>query len=67
MDTVARAKELCEERNLSMYEMAILSHVSYSTLKSAEARGGQLSVDTIEQLCTGLGITLAQFFTVKGS
>ncbi len=65
MNTVARAKELAEERNLSLYSLATISHVPYSTIKSAEVRGSQLAVDTIEQLCTGLGITLAQFFTVK--
>jgi hypothetical protein len=26
-------------------------------------RGGQLTVDTIELICRGLGITLARFFT----
>ena len=67
MNTVARAKELAEERNLTLHGLAIISHVPYSTIKSAEIRGSQLAVDTIERLCAGLGITLAQFFTVKGA
>jgi hypothetical protein len=28
----------------------------------AETRGTQLSIDTIERICIGLGITLADFF-----
>lgn len=63
MDTAKRVKELADERSLSLFQLARNSGVSYSTLKNAEDRGGQLSVDTIERLCTGLGITMAEFFT----
>ena len=65
MNTVTRAKELAEERDLTLHSLAKISHVPYSTIKSAEFRGSQLTVDTIEQLCAGLGITLAQFFSEK--
>lgn len=65
MNTVARVKELADERNLSFFKLANISGVSYKTLKSTEDRGGQLQVDTIEKICQGLGITLAEFFSVK--
>ena len=32
-----------------------------------EARGGQLTVDTIERICQGLNITMAEFFTERGT
>ena len=66
MDTAKRVKELAEERNLSMYQLAQTCGVSYSTLKNAEDRGSQLSLDTVERLCAGLGITMAEFFIAPG-
>ena len=65
MDTYKRLNELLEERDLSLYQAAKLSHLSRSTLTNARDRGGQLSVDTIERVCEGLGLTLAEFFVVQ--
>lgn len=62
MDTVARVKELTEDRNITFYRLAQISGVSYTTLKNAEARGGQLSVDSIERICEKLGIPVYEFF-----
>lgn len=58
-----RVEELAAERKLSLFKLAQKCDVSYSTLKSARQSGGQLAVDTIEIICTGLGITMAEFFT----
>ena len=66
MDTFGRLNELLTERNLTLYQASKLSNVPRSTLTNARNRGGQLSVDTIEQLCDALGITLSEFFTVRG-
>ena len=62
MDTMARLKELAAERHLSLIELARQCSVPYSTLKSKEKRGGQLTVDTIAQICHGLHIPLWTFF-----
>lgn len=59
---MARLKALSESQGLSLYAVAKKSGVSYSTLKMVEQRKGQLSVDTIEHLCSGLGITMSEFF-----
>ena len=67
MNTVARVKELAKERNLSLRGLAQACNVPYSTLKNTELRCGQLSVDTIEQICIGLGIPVSLFFTEKGA
>ena len=66
MNTIARVKELANERNLTFYDLSALCDVSYNTLRSAEKRGSQLTVDTIELICAGLNISLADFFTEKG-
>jgi transcriptional regulator with XRE-family HTH domain len=63
MDTVARVRELAAQRGLSLAELSRLCGVPYSTLKNTELRGGQLTVPTIELVCTGLGIPLYRFFT----
>lgn len=62
MDTVARVYALLNERNMSLYQLARISGVSHSTIKTTEKRGGQLTVETIERLCDGLGISLCEFF-----
>ena len=67
MDTISRVRELAAERNLSLHALALVCDVPYSTLKNTEQRGGQLSVDTVERICLGLGIPLSLFFVEKGA
>lgn len=62
MDTIARVLELAEERNLTMYQLALLSGISFSTIQTTKKRGGQLTVDTIERICNGLDIPMTRFF-----
>ena len=62
MDTIARLKELTGERGISLYRLSQLCDISYSTLKNAEARSGQLSLDSSERICDKLGIPLYEFF-----
>ena len=56
MDTIARLKELTSERNISLYQLSKICDISYSTLKNAESRNGQLSLDSIERICFKLDI-----------
>lgn len=63
MNTVNRVKELADERNLTLYALAKKCGISHSTLINTQARGGQLTIDTLERICQGLGITMAEFFT----
>lgn len=62
MDTIARLKELTSERNISLYQLSKICDISYSTLKNAESRNGQLSLDSIERICFKLDIPLYEFF-----
>lgn len=65
MNTVERVYDLIEERDISLYQLARMSGVSYSTVKTTEKRGGQLTVDTIERICAALQITMSEFFSVE--
>lgn len=62
MNTITRVYELLDDRALSLTKQAEMSGVAYSTIKMAESRNTQLSVDTIERICNALGITLSEFF-----
>ena len=65
MNTVERAKELARARGMTLSQLAKHCSISYSTLKSAEERHSQLSVDTIELICSRLNITLSEFFAER--
>ncbi len=55
-------KELCEERNWSIYQLAKQSGISYSTLNNLFHRQNIPSIPTLMKLCDGFGITLSEFF-----
>ena len=62
MNTIERVLELANERNLSLFSLSKQCQVPYSTLKNAEVRQTQLAVDTIELICSGIGISMSDFF-----
>jgi len=62
VDTIKRVQDLMQERNMNLCVLAKKSGIAYSTIQTTARRGGQLSVDTIERICSGLGITLKDFF-----
>ena len=62
MDTIARVHELADAQDMTMYRLAQISGISMTTIRMSERRGGQLKIDTIEQICKALGITLSAFF-----
>ncbi len=62
MDTKRRIRDLMEERGWSEYRLAIASGLSQSTIANIFNRNTTPSVATLESICQGFGITLAQFF-----
>ncbi|MBQ7045295.1 MAG: helix-turn-helix transcriptional regulator [Clostridia bacterium] len=64
-DVVAkRFKELCEERNIKLNELANISGVTPSTAYSmVDESRRDVSIVTIKKFCDGLEITLGQFFS----
>ena len=64
LNTHARLDELLHERNMTLYQLCQSGNIPYTTLRVSRCRGSQLSVDTIEQICKVLGISMAEFFTV---
>lgn len=62
VDTIKRVQDLMQARDMNLCVLAKKCGISYSTIQTTARRGGQLSVETIERICQGLGITLKDFF-----
>ena len=64
-DVVAkRFKEICEERNIKINELANISGVTPSTAYSMmDDNRRDISLTTIKKFCDGLEITLGEFFS----
>ena len=62
MDAKSRIRQLMDERSWSEYRLAIASGLSQSTVANIFNRNTTPSVATLESICAGFGITLAQFF-----
>ena len=58
-----RLLELCRDHELSLNDLARVSDVPLSTIKNIlNGASKNPGITTINKICTGLGITLAEFF-----
>ena len=62
MDTNGRIREILNERKWTEYRLAKESGLSQSTIANLFKRNTVPSISTLEAICNGFGITLAQFF-----
>lgn len=63
---VSRFKELCEQRNIKINELANISGVTPSTAYSMmDSTRHDISIITIKKFCDGLDITLGEFFSTS--
>ena len=63
MDTNERLRRLLNESGWSEYRLAKKCGLSQSTLANIFKRNTVPSISTLEAICNGFGITLAQFFS----
>lgn len=63
MDVTKKLAMLLEDRGWSEYRLAKESNLPHSTVLNIFQRNNPPSISTLEAMCNGLGITLAQFFT----
>lgn len=63
MDAKVRIKQLMEIKNITEYRLAKLSGLSQSTISNIFNRNTAPTIPTIEAICNGLGISMAQFFS----
>ena len=58
MDVNERLRKMLEERGLTTYKMAELSGLSHTTLANVFKRNTVPSINTLQAICKGFGITL---------
>jgi len=63
LDTAKRIIELRTQKGYSTNRLAKISGMAQSTLRDIEIEGKQPTIPTLELICKGLGITLADFFS----
>ncbi len=63
MDALKKINRMRLERGWTIYRLSVESDVPQSTLINMFNRETQPSIATLEAICKGFGITLAEFFT----
>ncbi|MEG0962146.1 MAG: helix-turn-helix transcriptional regulator [Lachnospiraceae bacterium] len=63
MNVVERIEFLCKEKGYSYYRLAKNSDLAYSSVSNMLHKNTTPSISTLEKICSGLDITLAQFFS----
>ena len=63
MDILKRLTDERNKRNWSEYQLAKNSDITQSTISTWYRKNMQPSVSSLEKICSGLGITLSQFFS----
>lgn len=58
-----RILELCRKKNISQYELSKRAGLTQSSISTLMSRGSEPKISTLQKICGGLGMTLAQFFT----
>lgn len=67
MDVVGKIEALCKAKGYSYYRLAKNSELAYSSVSNMLHKNTTPSIATLEKICLGLDITLAQFFTEDSS
>lgn len=62
MNVLERLDELLRVRGWTRYRLSKESGLTESTLANIFQRNAMPSLDTLERICAGFGITLSQFF-----
>lgn len=61
-DTLSKIKSLYTQKGWSVYRLAKESDIPYSSLNNMILRNTHPSIPTLQKICTGLGISLRDFF-----
>lgn len=67
MDIKERLEVLMNERGWTIYRVAKEADIPWSTVRNMFKRNTEPSVATLERICSGMGITLSQFFDVDNT
>lgn len=62
MDVKKRLQQLMNERGWTIYRVAKEADIPWSTVRNMFKRNTEPSIQTLESICQGMGMTLCQFF-----
>ena len=62
-EVLTRIQTLLDERGWTLYKLAQESNIPYSSLSSLFQKNNQPTISTLEKICHGLHITIAEFFS----
>lgn len=62
MDALDRIQQMMDERGWTMYRLARESGINDSTIINSFRRHTQPSIQTLEAICKGFGISMSEFF-----
>lgn len=65
MDVKKRLQQLMDDRGWTIYRVAKEAGIPWSTVRNMFKRNTEPSIQTLEALCKGMGMTLPQFFDVN--
>ncbi|HBA63932.1 MAG TPA: XRE family transcriptional regulator [Lachnospiraceae bacterium] len=66
-DVIQHITTLCKRRNWTYYKLAKESGIPYSTLNNMIHRANIPTIPTLQKICNGFGISLADFFSDESS
>lgn len=61
--TLMKIENLMLQKNWTVYRLAKESELSYSSLNNIFLRNTEPTLSTLRKICTGLGISLSEFFS----
>lgn len=61
-----RVETICKQKKVSRYRLAKSTDTPYTTISNAFHNDTMPTISTLEKLCEGLDITMAQFFAEEG-
>ncbi|MDL2273633.1 helix-turn-helix transcriptional regulator [Oscillospiraceae bacterium OttesenSCG-928-G22] len=64
MDILQRITQLREERGWSKRKLALMSDLPQTTISNLYNRSYEPTISTLESICAGFGIPLAEFFNI---
>lgn len=64
---IERIEQLLKERNMSKYRLAQVTGIAQASLSTMFSGKNAPSLATLEKICTGLGLSYAEFFKLSGN
>lgn len=60
---LSRIDQICDKKRISKYRLAKNTGLPYSTIMNSFRSDTMPTISTLEKICKGLDITMAQFFS----